>query len=96
MGMQPVASPMATLITIWNIFITMPTTAVGMWAYCSCEKISSSAPYFFSILSTTAIESTMEIWTRKLAAPSGAVRRRTLPRTQRASRSRRMVFILKR
>ena len=34
-GMQPAAMPTTMEMTIWKNFITMPTTAIGIWAYCS-------------------------------------------------------------
>ena len=46
MGMQPAAMPMTMEMTIWKNFITMPSTAMGICAYCAWPKISSCAPYF--------------------------------------------------
>ena len=43
-GMQPAAMPTTMEITIWKNFITMPTTAIGICAYCACEKTGSAAP----------------------------------------------------
>lgn len=59
-GMHPAASPMAIDITIWKNFITMPSTAVGICAYCSCPKTASIAPYFLTMFKTAAMESTIE------------------------------------
>ena len=53
--MQPAAMPTTMEMTIWKNFITMPTTAIGICAYCSCENISSSAPYLRSMLLMAAI-----------------------------------------
>ena len=69
MGMQPAAIPTTIEITIWKNFITMPTTAIGIWAYCSRPKTGSSAPYFLIILLIAAIAATREICDRKLVRP---------------------------
>ena len=34
MGMHPAAMPTTMEMTIWKNFMTMPTTAMGIWAYC--------------------------------------------------------------
>ena len=34
-GIQPAAIPTTMEMTIWKNFMTMPTTAMGIWAYCS-------------------------------------------------------------
>ena len=72
-GMQPAASPMDIDITIWNSFITIPTTATGICAYCGREKTGSFAPYVLSIFSTAAMESTTGIWVRKLEKPKESI-----------------------
>ena len=79
MGMQPAAMPTTMEMTIWKNFITMPTTAMGIWAYCSCPNTASSAPYLRSILLMAAIAATKLICERKLVTPRISVRRQTLP-----------------
>ena len=59
-GMQPAAMPTTTEITIWKNFMTIPTTAMGIWAYCGWPKISSIAPYFRSMLLMAAMAATRE------------------------------------
>ena len=75
MGMQPAAVPMEMEMTIWKNFMTMPTTAMGIWAYCSWPKISSRMPYFCTMLLMAAMAATSEICARKLQMPSARKRR---------------------
>ena len=72
--MQPAAIPITTEITIWKNFITIPTTAMGICAYCSCPNTGSSAPYLRIMLLIAAIAATSEICAKKLHAPSDSVR----------------------
>ena len=72
-GIHPAAIPTTIEITIWKNFMTMPTTAIGICAYCACPKITSMAPYFRIILLMAAIAATREIWERKLVTPSTRV-----------------------
>ena len=58
MGMHPAAIPTTMEMMIWKNFMTMPTTAMGIWAYCSCPKTGSRAPYLRSILLIAAIAAT--------------------------------------
>ena len=44
--MHPAASPTEMEMTIWKNFITIPSTAMGIWVYCICPKIGSMALYF--------------------------------------------------
>ena len=46
-GMHPAASPMAIDITIWKNFITMPSTAVGICAYCCLPENRVHRAVFF-------------------------------------------------
>lgn len=73
-GMQPAAMPTTMEMTIWKNFITMPTTAMGIWAYCSCPNTASSAPYLRIMLLMAAIAATRLIWDRKLVMPRVRVR----------------------
>ena len=68
-GMHPADIPTTIDITIWKNFITIPTTAIGICAYCSSPKISSRAPYFLTILLMAAMAATRDIWERKLVIP---------------------------
>ena len=43
-GMQPAAMPTTMEMTIWKNFMTMPTTAMGICAYCAWPKTASRAP----------------------------------------------------
>lgn len=61
-------------MTIWNTFITMPTTAIGICAYGACPNTASAAPYLRSILLIAAIAATNETCERKLQIPSDSVR----------------------
>ena len=79
MGMQPAAMPTTMEMTIWKNFMTMPTTAMGIWAYCSCPKMGSSAPYLRSMLLMAAMAATRLIWDRKLVMPSASVLPQTCP-----------------
>ena len=72
--MQPAAMPTTMEMTIWKNFITMPTTAIGICAYCFCENISSSAPYLRSMLLMAAIAATRLICDKKLVMPSVSIR----------------------
>ena len=71
-------------------------TAVGIWAYSSCPKIRSIAPYFRHIFNTAAMEKTIEIWERKLLIPSVRIRPISRPSGAKEDFSGRTVFILKR
>ena len=51
---------------------------MGIWAYCSCPKMLSSAPYFRSMLLIAAIAATRLIWDKKLVIPKLKV----LPQTR--------------
>ena len=83
-GIQPAAMPTTMEMTIWKNFITIPTTAIGICAYCACEKISSSAPYLRSMLLIAAIAATREICERKLVMPSPSVRPQTAPSSRKS------------
>ena len=72
-GMQPAAIPTTMDMTIWKNFMTIPTTAIGIWAYCSSPKILSKDPYFLTILLMAAMAATSEIWERKLVMPKTRV-----------------------
>ena len=67
-------------ITIWKNFITMPTTAMGIWVYSGWPNTGSSAPYRLSILLMAAMAATSEIWDSKLHSPRGKNRAARLPR----------------
>ena len=69
--MQPAAMPTAIDITIWKNFITMPSTAMGIWANCSWPNIGSSAPYLSVMFCMAAMAATSDICDRKLHMPSG-------------------------
>ena len=60
-GMHPAAIPMTIDITIWKNFMTMPTTAIGIWAYSVRPNIGSRAPYLRIILFIAAIAATRDI-----------------------------------
>ena len=76
--------------------MTMPTTAMGIWAYSGWPKVSSSAPYFCSILLMAAIAATSEICARKLQIPSGMKRFVTVQSTRRLSFFRSTAFMWQR
>ena len=92
-GMQPAAMPTTMEMTIWKNFITMPTTAMGICAYCSCPNTASSAPYLRSMLLMAAIAATKLIWERKLVMPSISVRPQTLPCKTKSPLPGLMIFI---
>ena len=81
MGMQPAAMPTTMEMTIWKNFITIPTTAMGICAYCSCPNTASRAPYLRSILLMAAMAATRLICERKLVIPSVSIRPQTVPRS---------------
>ena len=83
-------------MTIWKNFITMPTTAIGICAYCACENTASSAPYLRSILLIAAIAATRLICDRKLVPPSVRIRPQTAPRSAQSPRRGRMMRICSR
>ncbi|CDC61347.1 unknown [Clostridium sp. CAG:448] len=91
-GMHPAAMPMTTEITIWKNFITMPTTAMGICAYCSCPNTGSCAPYLRSMLLIAAIAATREICARKLHSPSDTTRPMMRARGRNAVLSSRMLL----
>ena len=73
--------------------MTMPTTAIGIWAYCVCEKIGSSAPYFRTMLLMAAIAATSEICDKKLQAPSERVRQTVFAFRQKSAGCRRTILL---
>ena len=93
MGMQPAAMPTTMEMTIWKNFMTMPTTAMGIWAYCACPNTGSRAPYFRSILLMAAMAATRLIWERKLVMPSVSIREQSLPWSGRSRRPGWIIFI---
>ena len=93
MGMHPAAMPTTMEMTIWKNFMTMPTTAMGIWAYCACPNTGSRAPYFRSILLMAAMAATRLIWERKLVMPSVSIREQSLPWSGRSRRPGRIIFI---
>ena len=78
-GIQPAAIPMTMEMTIWKNFITIPTTAIGICANCSCPKMASIAPYLRIILLIAAIAATRDICAKKLHRPSERVLTTILP-----------------
>lgn len=92
-GIQPAAIPTTIEITIWKNFITMPTTAIGICANCSCPQTASSAPYLRTILLIAAIAATSEICDRKLQMPSRINCFITLPQSTKLSFCKATVFI---
>ena len=94
--MHPAESPMAMEMTIWKNFMTMPTTAVGICAYCAWPNTGSSAPYLRHILSTAAMENTMLICDKKLVMPSGRNARSSSPRSRKLPRCSRTAFMCSR
>ena len=87
---------MAMEMTIWKNFMTMPTTAVGICAYCAWPNTGSSAPYLRHILSTAAMENTMLICDKKLVMPSGRNARSSSPRSRKLPRCSRTAFMCSR
>ena len=71
----------------------MPTTAIGICAYCACEKTGSAAPQQRSMLFTAAIAATRLIWDRKLVMPSVSVLMQILPLSLKSSAAGRMTFM---
>ena len=69
--MQPAASPMEMEMTIWKTFMTMPTTAMGICAYCGWPKMGSAAPQRWIMLLMAAMAATREICDSRLQMPSG-------------------------
>ena len=63
-AMHPAASPIAQLMTIWNTFMTMPKTAIGIAENSSCEKTASCALQMRSIVFVAAIAATRLICAR--------------------------------
>ena len=76
--------------------MTMPTTAIGICAYCSCENISSNAPYFLSILLIAAIAATRLICERKLVIPRPSVLPQMVPLSLKSDFEGLTTFILSR
>ena len=71
----------------------MPTTAIGIWAYCSCENTASSAPYFWIMLLIAAIAATREICDKKLVMPSVRKRFISPPQSPKLARESRIAFM---
>ena len=95
-GMQPAAMPTTTEMMIWKNFMTIPTTAMGIWAYCACPKMGSRAPYLRSMLLMAAMEATREIWERKLVMPSSRVFAQILPLSRKSCRLGFIIFMCRR
>ena len=74
----------------------MPTTAIGICAYCSCPNMASTAPYLRSILLIAAIAATSEIWERKLQIPSTSARPAILKSGLKQAPERETVFVRRR
>ena len=80
-------------MTIWKNFITIPSTAMGIWVYCICPKIGSMALYFSVIFWIAAIAMTREIWDRKLQMPKGRYFPASLPWIRKLCPSSRTAFM---
>ena len=85
--------PTTAEMTIWKNFMTMPTTAMGIWAYCSWPNTGSRAPYLRSMLLMAAMAATRLIWERKLVMPKDSIRPQTCPCRAKSRRLGPMTFI---